>query len=461
LDIREIQMKLRIGRRRNNSFEAFASEGVHHVTIPGVMRIHMRREKNGNNIVWVNGIDMLIVNKVAADFIDVFINKVWESNSLGAASPEMIEKAVVKDMKKIYPGTPEDRLAKDFNMVYGTLQSIAGGACPIHNLKLGVREISPTNWIAPPRIDLAVTYRCDNNCYFCYAGVSRSLKELNTDQWKKAIDLLWKIGIPQIVFTGGEATCRKDLVELVRYAQQFVTGLITNGRRLSESAEDLRDASLDYVQVSLESHEEIIHDKMVGADGAWKETVQGIKKALTLRMDVVTNTTLTKENYKQFPALIRFGKELGLKTMACNTLICSGKGSKAIQTQGLDEAKLKEVLLEAQQVAKETGIDLKWYSPTCYKRLNPIELGLGIKACSAAQYNMTVEPDGRVIPCQSWIHEGVGNILTDSWENIWQHPTCVALRKGKYAEGNEECINCQHLPACGGGCPLEKLGLPQ
>ena len=200
---------------------------------------------------------------------------------------------------------------------------------------------------------------------------------------------------------------------------------------------------------------------MVGANDAWEGTVQGIKKALQLRMDVVTNTTLTKENYRQFPALIRFGKELGLRTMACNALICSGKGHKAIQTQGIDEAKLKEVLLVAQQVAQEAGINLQWYSPTCYQRLNPIELGLGIKACSAAQYNMTIEPDGRVIPCQSWIHEGVGNILTDSWESIWQHPTCVALRSGKYAERNEECLNCQYLADCGGGCPLGKLDLAQ
>ncbi len=454
-------MKIRIGRKKNKRYEAFTSEGVHHVTIPGVMRIHMRRDKNGNNMVWINGIDLLLVNKVAADFIDVFIRKVWESNSLGTASPEMIEKAVVKEMKQIYPGTPEDRLSSDFNMVYNTLQSVAGGACPVHDLELDVQEINLATWTAPPRMDLAVTYKCDNNCYFCYAGGSRNVKELSTDQWKKVIDHLWKIGVPQVVFTGGEATCRKDLVELARYARQLVTGLITNGRRLSDLAKDLRDASLDYVQVSLESYDKEIHNRMVGANGAWEETVQGIKKALQLRMDVVTNTTLTQENYRQFPALIRFGKELGLKTMACNALICSGKGHKAIQTQGLDEAKLKEVLLEALQVAQEVGISLQWYSPTCYKRLNPIELGLGTKACSAAQYNMTIEPDGRVIPCQSWIHEGVGNILTDSWESIWQHPTCVTLRTGKYAERNEECLNCQYLAACGGGCPLQKLDLAQ
>ena len=144
-------MKIRIGRKKNKHYEAFTSEGVHHVTIPGVMRIHMRRDKNGNNMVWINGINLLLVNKVATDFIDVFIGKVWESNSLGTASPEMIEKAVVKEMEKIYPGTPEDRLRSDFNMVYNTLQSVAAGACPVHDLELGVQEINLATWTAPPR----------------------------------------------------------------------------------------------------------------------------------------------------------------------------------------------------------------------------------------------------------------------------------------------------------------------
>jgi len=187
--------------------------------------------------------------------------------------------------------------------------------------------------------------------------------------------------------------------------------------------------------------------------------VDGIKAARDNELEVVTNTTLTRENAGGFPELIRFGKELGLKTMACNALICSGKGLKARQDNGLTEEELKEVILKAQKVAREIGIDLQWYSPTCYNRLNPVEMALGIKACSAAQYNMTVEPDGQVIPCQSWIHEKVGNILNDPWEKIWRHPTCEKLRNGDYAKGNEECMKCEYLSMCGGGCPLEKINL--
>ena len=79
--------------------------------------------------------------------------------------------------------------------------------------------------------------------------------------WKRIIDKLWENGVPQIVFTGGEPTLRDDLVELIEHSKEFVTGLVTNGRRLASLAKDLNRAELDYVQVSLESHLPEVHDK--------------------------------------------------------------------------------------------------------------------------------------------------------------------------------------------------------
>ena len=39
-------------------------------------------------------------------------------------------------------------------------------------------------------------------------------------------------------------------------------------------------------------------------------------------------------------------------------------------------------------------------------------LDLGVKGCTAALYNMCVEPNGDVLPCQSYYHP-LGNLLRD------------------------------------------------
>jgi radical SAM protein with 4Fe4S-binding SPASM domain len=94
-----------------------------------------------------------------------------------------------------------------------------------------------------------------------------------------------------------------------------------------------------------------------------------------------------------------------------------------------------------------------WFTPTPYCQLNPVSLGLGIKQCTACSLNMAVEPDGTVLPCQSY-YRPLGNILRDQWENIWNHELCGKIRKREYLD--DECSNCALADTCGGGCPLAR-----
>jgi radical SAM protein with 4Fe4S-binding SPASM domain len=149
---------------------------------------------------------------------------------------------------------------------------------------------------------------------------------------------------------------------------------------------------------------------------------------------------------------MEFLASLGVKGIACNSLICSGLGCKAIEKDGLSEEMLKGVLQNACEKAKELRIEFNWYTPTCYKKLNPVDLGLGIKSCSAAQYNLTIEPDGTVIPCQSLFNHKMGHIKRDSWEKIWSNKFAKKIRNHYFV--SDECKSCNLLETCGGSCPL-------
>jgi radical SAM protein with 4Fe4S-binding SPASM domain len=425
---------------------------IRHVTLPG-MRLHLRRGEP--NMLWVNGKDLLLLNNTAAEFIESFIEVISQySENIDIVK---FKQEIAVHMKRHYPQIPEETLIKDFDTIYATIAAVSNGSCPVENCKLETKETDPKLWTAPPRVDLALTYTCNNNCYFCYTGGPRKMRELKTSDWKKIISKLWDSGLPQIVFTGGEPTLRKDLVDLIAYSKAFVTGLVTNGRKLDSLAADLNRAELDYIQVSLESHLPEIHDSMVGVKGAWRETLDGIATALKNDLEVITNTTLTKDNTALFPDLVKAGAELGLKTMACNTLICSGRGTCSKNESGVSPAELKDMLRKAEENAGKAGIKLAWYSPTCYKQFNPLEFGFGARSCSAAQYNLTVEPDGSAIPCQSWFKDKLGNILKDPWNQIWQHPVAVGFRNKDFLKDRKECKECEFVSQCYGGCPLEHL----
>jgi len=365
--------------------------------------------------------------------------------------------AVLRRIRKMYKVKPETAKKDYENLVY-TVSTLAQTekVCPVSFLNVESIEPFTQPLSAPLRVDLAVTFRCQNNCVHCYAGGPHETAELTTSQWKQVIDRLQQIGVFILTFTGGEPTLREDLPELLLYAQNkgMVTGLVTNGRKLRDKAyvEILEKSGLDFVQVTLESHDAAIHDLMTAIDGSWKETVSGIKNAVSSQIYVTTNTTLSKHNAPSFLETIDFLKTLSVAAFGCNSLIYSGKANKIDKEFALPLKTLSELLPRIRDKASQLDLKFLWYTPTQYCRLDPVRLGLGVKSCSAAGLSTCVGPDGSVYPCQSYF-ESLGNILKDDWSEIWNHPLAARIRKREYAQ--PKCRECPQLQICGGGCPLE------
>jgi radical SAM protein with 4Fe4S-binding SPASM domain len=278
-------------------------------------------------------------------------------------------------------------------------------------------------------------------------------KEYTTEEWKKVIEKLFEIGVPHICFTGGEATLRPDLVDLITYAEDvgLVTGLLTNGRNMKDKkfVQQMVDAGIDHFQITLLSHDEKIHDTMMGAKGAWKDTVQGIKNAVATPVYTLTNTTITEFNRKHILDTVRFLAKLGVDAFACNSIIKSGKG-RDIPT-AIAEEELQEIVIKIREEAEKLKMKFIWYSPTEYCKCDPLEAGVGLKFCTAAKFNMCIEPDGMVLPCQSFF-QPIGNFLKDDWSDIWNNKLADALRDRSWVD--EKCQNCPEMPTCAGGCPL-------
>ncbi len=364
------------------------------------------------------------------------------------------DQEVVNILKRVYH-VSDAQSVSDYTHFRSTFSELIrpDGACPVCDLDIDIRAPFTTTPTAPYRMDLALTYRCNNECAHCYNARPRDFAEISTSQWKEIIDRLWEIGIPHIVFTGGEPTLRSDLPELIAHAESKgqITGLNTNARRLidAEFLMKLVDAGLDHVQITVESHDAGIHDSMVHATGAWKQTIAGLHNALDTPLYVMTNTTMLRQNSPYLEQTLDFLAEVGVPTIGLNALIYSGHGLSV--GTGLAERELPALLDLARQKTDLYGQRLIWYTPTQYCHFDPMQLELGVKGCTAALYNMCVEPDGAVIPCQSY-YQPIGNLLSDPWKEIWEHDLAINLRKRNYIP--DKCTDCSLLAECGGGCPL-------
>ena len=405
-------------------------------------RAHLRIDEDGHGTLIVNANRVMHLNPTAA-MMAYFVME------------QVADDAVVRAMTKQFR-VSASQARNDFSEFRFQISELLrpDGACPVHELELDTTMPFSERPSAPYRMDLALTYRCNNDCAHCYNARERTFPELSTEQWFKILDHLWALGVPHIVFTGGEATVRNDLPELIHHAESNgqITGLNTNARRLSDEKylQKLVDAGLDHVQITVESCEEQIHDEMMRAKGAFRQTIAGLKNTLASKLYVMTNTTMLRSNVHKIPDTLDFLADIGVPTIGLNALIYSGNGLTV--GTGLKESELQPILDIATRKTNERGQRLIWYTPTQYCEFDPTASNLGVKGCTAALYSMCIESNGNVLPCQSY-YTSLGNILTDSWDSIWNHKLSVQLRERQNLP--VKCEGCPVLAECGGGCPLK------
>jgi radical SAM protein with 4Fe4S-binding SPASM domain len=423
---------------------------VKHVTLnpgsEGVVRIHMvppklKLYKKIPSVIILNGQEILPINTSWAILLSSFIDEIqrFDGKVINDSDWEAVVTKTIERTRTVYRHVGESTLKRDLWRIINTLVDVANGREPQEEIgALSLAEYAKY-MTAPHRMDLMISsvskdgaWNCNNKCLHCYAAEQKlsGVTELSTEEWKKIINKCREAGIPQLTFTGGEPTLRRDLVELVDYSKWFITRVNTNGICLTkELCGALCEASLDSVQVTLYSHDPNKHNSLVGAD-SWTQSVEGIKNAVAAGLNVSINTPLCKMN-SDYADTLRFIKELNIRYVSCSGLIPAGNAqNEASVSTRLDEDELCGILKEAYDYCKENGIDITFTSPGWAKEERLRGIGFRtVPSCGACLSNMAVAPDGMVIPCQSWLSgPGLGNMLTTAWKKIWNSGRCREIR---------------------------------
>ena len=430
-------------------YRAF-QKGVNHCTFnpegPGVVRIHLippkfRMLRSSAYIVILNGYYLLPLGYSWAVMLSRFMDEVnrYDGKPIDEDDEKLIIKNTIRSVRRVYPLIPKAAIEKDLNELLDVLFTVARGEEPDAQIdRLSIRAYSE-NMTAPHRMDLMVSamtdacgkWQCNQKCIFCYAAGQEmgKAKELNTQEWKQAIDRREKAHVPMVTFTGGEPTQREDIAELVGYAKRMVTRLNTNGVNLTqELVGALKEAGLDSLQVTLYSHDEAVHNALVGSEHH-ADTVQGIRNVVEAGLDISINTPLCKKN-ADYGKTLAFIHSLGVRFATVSGLICTGMAGINHLEYDLTGDELYDIVKEAKAFCDSNEMEMDFTSPGLIKAEKLYRLGMNVPMCGACLSNMAIAPDGTVVPCQSWLgaDAGLGNILTDPFKDIWNHSKCKALR---------------------------------
>ena len=375
------------------------------------------------------------------------LEKLYEQKEIDA------EKVVAMTAEKY--GVEKERIAEDLTGLLKTLAAILSDN-PAGMTASRDMYFNSHQRFLPVLSEIALTYRCQNRCDFCYAGSPRrgdKKAEMTTEQVKKVIDRIYdEAKVPTVSLTGGEPTLRKDLLEIIGYAIEkgMRVNLITNGIRSADIGfvRRLADTGLHSAQVSIEGATAELHEAITGYRGSFARTLSGLHNLKAAGIHTHTNTTMCEKNRDRLLELVDFLADQGMKRMSMNMVIRTGG---AVGEKGIGYEELPSLLPPVKQRAAERGIQFVWYSPAPYCVFNPVLHGLGGQSCAAADGLLSIAPDGQVLPCSSF-DRGFGNLVTEDFSAIWNRRVARYWRAKEFLP--PDCRDCDSKDICCGACPL-------
>lgn len=390
-------------------------------------------------------------------------NQAFKLNRTGAqVLHHIIQGGSIRDILKAR--SSDEKLPEQLHSFFIDLSRTLNSAiCDAYRSPSLERSTFELGYIELPVLsEVALTWRCNIKCRFCYASCTcisetdeeSGMKELTTDEVKRVLNVIrHDAEVPSVSFTGGEPVLREDLAELIAYASDSLkmrTNLITNGTLISpKTAEKFKEAGLASAQVSIESPDPDVHDSIVGVKNSFEASLEGLGALKDAGVAVHPHATLCRLNIHTLPEMAHFAKSLGIDRFSLNMIIPAGRGIEQDLTVRYTE--IQEIVLKIKSEAEAEGIRFMWYSPTPMCLFNPVSHQLGNKGCSACEGLLSVDPYGRLLPCSSW-KEPLGNLLEQGFRSLWFGDRGKFLREKRSA--HPECLDCEHFAVCHGACPL-------
>ncbi len=164
---------------------------------------------------------------------------------------------------------------------------------------------------------ISITNRCNVNCIYCHHdGMLDSSSEMTPDEIYEICRIAKLIGVEKIRLSGGEPLVRPDIVEIVEKVASLDfrdISITTNGIFLDKYAQNLRDAGLDRINVSLDTLNPETYKNIVG-----KNVLERVKSGIIKSCEVgmypvkINMVVMNNINHNDIDEMFEFTKEHGV-----------------------------------------------------------------------------------------------------------------------------------------------------
>ena len=252
---------------------------------------------------------------------------------------------------------------------------------------------------------ITLTNRCNVNCLYCHHdGMVKSKDEMTADEVYTICKVAKKIGVRKIRLSGGEPLLKKDIVETVRKIASLDfkdISMTTNGILLGKYAQDLKDAGLDRVNVSLDTLDRETYEFITRKDYL-EDAKNGIIKAVEVGLyPVKINMVIMKDiNQDEIDDMFEFCKKHDIVLQLIELIEsenCDEDKFSADYHYSLDdiESELADIADDVREREFMQGRKKYYIDGGEIEVVKPVDNAKFCAKCS----RLRITPDGKIKPC--------------------------------------------------------------
>ncbi|HOU53431.1 MAG TPA: radical SAM protein [Myxococcota bacterium] len=316
---------------------------------------------------------------------------------------------------------------------------IAGGTLDIRDLRrLGLPLVHGgfdlflgTRWLRHPlALTWAVVEQCPLRCRHCdmkpRSGPRRDPLELARR--------VARSGVRWVSLIGGEPLLLRELPDvllLLKRSDKFVS-LGTSGAGLAEHLDELVQASLDLLVVSVDGLRPQDHDTFRNRPGLLQEieaSVERLHHRKGRHPQLIIRVTLHRDNLEDIPAIVARWRQRADRVVL-----------QAAMNNSIHPVRDHGVLLRAEdlprlrRVLKALGNQWPEYRRRYYALLpsvleHPVAAATDFRCLVVPSLSAVLMPDGTVLACYGRPESVLGNLAEEEMENLWRGPTAQQVRQ--------------------------------
>jgi radical SAM protein with 4Fe4S-binding SPASM domain len=300
----------------------------------------------------------------------------------------------------------------------------------------------------PPKVSWLVTGRCNSRCMHCTMWKRNDEGTLDEQTEDRLLHELRGMAVRHIAFSGGEMFLHERMLPLIRRAKSmgFVTSGNSNGLMLGRRlVEDIGEAGLDMLTLSLEGSSAEVHDRIRGVPGGHERVINAVRLLRErTNVRVFVNVTISPLNVHDLVPTFDLARELGVEGVSIQPMHADEIFSPAKVVPVFSDGEFEQLAGQLSEIKRrhagllvhpEEFLDnfvLFFKQPRRLLRYR----------CAAGYYFMMIVPDGSVYPCPV-LFGRLGNVREKSLHDIWFSPRAAEVRRQ---------VHCGKHPVCWLSC---------